>query len=173
MFGTVCSQLSQWMEQGGEPLPISVNLSSVDIASEQLIPQILEITRACGLDHKYLEFELTETAFLSDSARTFHVMKTLQEEGFITSIDDFGSGYSIMNMMADIPTDVIKLDCGFVQSCTKTGRGREFLGQLIQMTNKMGFTLCARESRPPRSLRCSGKWGCELGQGYYFPGPFQ
>ena len=45
MFGTVCSQLSQWMEQGGEPLPISVNLSSVDIASEQLIPQILEITR--------------------------------------------------------------------------------------------------------------------------------
>ena len=92
VFGTVCSQLSQWMEQGGEPLPISVNLSSVDIASEQLIPQILEITRACGLDHQYLEFELTETAFLSDSARTFHVMKTLQEEVFITSIDDFGSG---------------------------------------------------------------------------------
>lgn len=171
MFGTVCSQLSQWMEQGGEPLPISVNLSSVDIASEQLIPQILEITRACGLDHQYLEFELTETAFLSDSARTFHVMKTLQEEGFITSIDDFGSGYSIMNMMADIPTDVIKLDCGFVQSCTKTGRGREFLGQLIQMTNKMGFTSLCEGIETAQELKMLREMGCELGQGYYFSRP--
>ena len=171
VFGTVCSQLSQWMEQGGEPLPISVNLSSVDIASEQLIPQILEITRACGLDHQYLEFELTETAFLSDSARTFHVMKTLQEEGFITSIDDFGSGYSIMNMMADIPTDVIKLDCGFVQSCTKTGRGREFLGQLIQMTNKMGFTSLCEGIETAQELKMLREMGCELGQGYYFSRP--
>lgn len=168
---TVCVQLSRWMKQGGEPIPISVNLSSVDIASEQLIPQILEITRSCGLDHKYLEFELTETAFLSDSSRTFHVMKTLQEEGFTTSIDDFGSGYSIMNMMADIPTDVIKLDCGFVQSCIKTGRGREFLGQLVQMTNKMGFTSLCEGIETTQELTMLREMGCELGQGYYFSRP--
>lgn len=171
VFKTVCCQLSRWMEEGGEPLPISVNLSSVDIASEQLIPQILEITRFYGLDHRYLEFELTETAFLSDSARTFHVMKTLQDEGFTTSIDDFGSGYSIMNMMADIPTDVIKLDCGFVQSCTKTGRGREFLGQLIQMTNKMGFTSLCEGIETKEELKMLQEMGCESGQGYYFSRP--
>lgn len=171
VFRTVCGQMSRWMEEGGVPVPISVNLSSVDIASEQLIPQILEITRTSGLDHRYLEFELTETAFLSDSARTFHVMKTLQEEGFTTSIDDFGSGYSIMNMMADIPTDVIKLDCGFVKSCAKTDRGREFLRQLVQMTNKMGFTSLCEGIETAGELEMLREMGCESGQGYYFSRP--
>ena len=150
MFGTVCSQLSQWMEQGGSPFPYLSIFQVWTLRQSSSYPQILEITRACGLDHKYLEFELTETAFLSDSARTFHVMKTLQEEGFITSIDDFGSGYSIMNMMADIPTDVIKLDCGFVQSCTKTGKRTGVSGPAHpdDQQNGLHFSVRGNRDRP-------------------------
>lgn len=171
VFEEVCRKLKEWMDQGGQPVCISVNLSSVDMEVEHLVPKILECTRANGLDHRYLEFELTETAFLNNSERTYNVMKTLREEGFSTSIDDFGSGYSIMNMMADIPTDVIKLDCGFVHSCGKTGRGKEFLKQLVQMTNKMGFTSLCEGIETEEQLKMLTDMGCEVGQGYYFSRP--
>lgn len=171
VFEEVCRKQLERLGQGREPLKIALNLSSVDISEENLISRILECTRLSGLDHRHLEFELTETAFLNDSARTYNVMKALRDEGFTTSIDDFGAGYSIMNMMADIPADVIKLDCGFVQSCGKTDRGREFLRQLIQMTNKMGYTSLCEGIETKEQLEMLTDMGCELGQGYYFSRP--
>ncbi len=167
----VCIKLKEWKEEGGVQIPVSVNLSSVDIQSQQLVSNVLECTRLYGIDHRYLEFELTETAFLKETEHTCEVMKTLQEQGFSISIDDFGSGYSIMNMMAEIPADVIKLDCAFVQSCANSDRGREFLGQLIQMTNKMGFISLCEGIETEEQLDMLTKMGCELGQGYYFSKP--
>ena len=76
-----------------------------------------------------------------------------------------------MNMMADIPCDVIKLDCGFVQSCQKTDRGREFLRQLIQMTNKMGFTSLCEGIETKEQLQMVSEMGCSIGQGFYFARP--
>lgn len=171
VFRQVCRKLKEWIDQGGKPITISVNLSSVDIAVEQLVKDILECTDYYQLDHRYLEFELTETAFLTEAGITCNVMKLLQDNGFTTAIDDFGSGYSIMNMMADIPTDVIKLDCGFVQSCERTGRGREFLGQLVQMTNKMGYTSLCEGIETKEQLEMLTQMGCEIGQGFYFSRP--
>ena len=143
----------------------------MDICVKGILEEILEGTKKYGIDHRYLEFELTETAFLEDTERTYHVMKVLRDSGFTTSIDDFGSGYSIMNMMADIPCDVIKLDCGFVQSCQKTDRGREFLRQLIQMTNKMGFTSLCEGIETKEQLQMVSEMGCSIGQGFYFARP--
>ena len=171
IFKQVCRKLREWLDMGAEPVCISVNLSSVDIRADSILSDILENTERYGLDHRYLEFELTETAFLQDTERTFYVMKELRDNGFTTSIDDFGSGYSIMNMMADIPCDVVKLDCGFVQSCQNTVRGREFLSQLIQMTNKMGFVSLCEGIETEEQLAMVAKMGCSIGQGYYFARP--
>ena len=171
IFRQVCRMLREWLDKGVTPVCISVNLSSMDIRLDSILSDILEGTEEYGIDHRYLEFELTETAFLKDTERTFHVMKVLKESGFITSIDDFGSGYSIMNMMADIPCDVIKLDCVFVQSCQNTERGREFLRQLIQMTNKMGFVSLCEGIETEEQLRMVSDMGCSIGQGYYFARP--
>lgn len=171
LFIQVCRKLREWQDEGGSPVCISLNLSSVDICVKGILEEILEGTKKYGIDHRYLEFELTETAFLEDTERTYHVMKVLRDSGFTTSIDDFGSGYSIMNMMADIPCDVIKLDCGFVQSCQKTDRGREFLRQLIQMTNKMGFTSLCEGIETKEQLQMVSEMGCSIGQGFYFARP--
>lgn len=171
VFRQVCRKLREWQDMGGEPLCISVNLSSVDIQTDSILSDIYKGTEEYGIDHRYLEFELTETAFLKDTERTFCVMKSLRDNGFATSIDDFGSGYSIMNMMADIPCDVIKIDCGFVQSCQKTVRGKEFLRQLIQMTNKMGFISLCEGIETEAQLQMVSEMGCSIGQGYYFAKP--
>ncbi|CAK7088039.1 MAG: hypothetical protein ENTB_01135 [Enterocloster aldenensis] len=171
IFRQVCRKLREWLDKGVRPVCISLNLSSVDIQMDHILSDIMEGTREYGIDHRFLEFELTETAFLKDTERTFHVMKELRDSGFTTSIDDFGSGYSIMNMMADIPSDVIKLDCGFVQSCRNTERGREFLRQLIQMTNKMGFVSLCEGIETKEQLDMVTEMGCSIGQGYYFSKP--
>ena len=76
-----------------------------------------------------------------------------------------------MNMVADIPSDVIKLDCGFVQSCRNTERGREFLRQLIQMTNKMGFVSLCEGIETKEQLDMVTEMVCSIGQGYYFSKP--
>lgn len=171
VFEQVCKKLEEWEGKGGIPLPVSINVSSVDIQSGQVVSKVLEYTDRYKIEHRYLEFELTETAFLKETEHTYEVMKTLQDHGFTTSIDDFGSGYSIMNMMAEIPTNVIKLDCAFVQTCSNSDRGREFLGQLIQMTNKMGFVSLCEGIETEEQLNMLTEMGCELGQGYYFSRP--
>lgn len=167
----VCMWLKRRAGQGEKAVQISINLSSVDISSDQIIAQILERVDRYGIDHGLLEFELTETAFLSNTQRTCDVMKALRDQGFSTAIDDFGSGYSIMNIMAEIPTDMIKMDCGFLQSCEKTGRGREFLGQLIRMINQMGFTSLCEGIETKQQLDMLKSMGCQLGQGYYSARP--
>lgn len=171
VLGSVCRWLKE-REERGEPLfKISVNLSGADVRDDQLVSYIAEQVEAFGISPEYLEFELTETAFLSDTEQIFSVLKRLQDMGFTTSIDDFGSGYSIMNMVAEIPTDIIKMDCAFVQNCGKTDRGREFLGQLVLLVRKMGFVALCEGIETQDHLNMVKKMGCELGQGYYFSRP--
>ena len=168
---SVCAWLKERRKRGEPLLKVSVNLSGVDVRDEQILTLIQDSVREYDIPPKLLEFELTETAFLSDAKRTFDVLKHLQEMGFTTAIDDFGSGYSIMNMMTEIPTDTIKMDCAFVQNCAKTDRGREFLGQLLQMVRRMGFTALCEGIETEEQLEMVRGLGCGLGQGYYFSRP--
>ncbi|WP_320956396.1 EAL domain-containing protein, partial [Enterocloster asparagiformis] len=171
----VLRRVCRWLkerEERGEPLfKISVNLSGVDVRDEQIVSYIADQVEEFGISPEYLEFELTETAFLSDTEQIFSVLKRLQDMGFTTSIDDFGSGYSIMNMVAEIPTDIVKMDCAFVQNCGKSDRGREFLSQLVLMVRKMGFVALCEGIETEDHLNMVEKMGCELGQGYYFSRP--
>ena len=171
MLRSVCAWLKERRKRGEPLLKVSVNLSGVDVRDEQILTLIQDSVREYDIPPKLLEFELTETAFLSDAKRTFDVLKHLQEMGFTTAIDDFGSGYSIMNMMTEIPTDTIKMDCAFVQNCAKTDRGREFLGQLLQMVRRMGFTALCEGIETEEQLEMVRGLGCGLGQGYYFSRP--
>lgn len=171
----VLRRVCRWLkerEERGEPLfKISVNLSGADVRDEQIVSYIADQVEEFGISPEYLEFELTETAFLSDTEQIFSVLKRLQDMGFTTSIDDFGSGYSIMNMVAEIPTDIVKMDCAFVQNCGKSDRGREFLSQLVLMVRKMGFVALCEGIETEDHLSMVEKMGCELGQGYYFSRP--
>lgn len=167
----VCDALQQEMLLGKEPIKVSVNLSAIDIQNKYLIPSILSLVDGHDIPHETLEFELTETAFLADSQCVFDVMYSLQKQGFQTSVDDFGSGYSIMNIMAEMPTDTIKIDRGFLLSCNKSERGQLFLRQLVSMINNMGFTsLCEGiETKEQRDSLLD--MGCEIGQGFFFSRP--
>ena len=168
---TVCRWMKERENRGERAVRVSVNLSSVDIRNENIVQMILERVKRWDVDPGLLEFELTETVFLNESKRTYEVMKALQKCGFTTSIDDFGSGYSIMNIMAEIPTDIIKMDCGFVQTCGKSKRGQDFLSQIIQMVRRMGFTSLCEGIETEEELDMLTGMGCEIGQGYYFARP--
>lgn len=171
----VLEEVCRWLERqalaGKAAIPVSVNLSGVDVHSENIVSRIVQLVEERGIRPELLEFELTETSFLSDFKRTIQVVRSLREKGFTTSIDDFGSGFSIMNMMTEIPADVIKLDCAFVQNCGKTERGHEFLGQLVQMIRKMGFVALCEGIETRENLEMVTAMGCDLGQGYYFSRP--
>lgn len=171
VLGKVCCWMKERERRGERAVRVSVNLSSVDLRHEDIVQMIMDEVDRWGVDPGLLEFELTETAFLNETSRTYQVMKDLQACGFTTSIDDFGSGYSIMNIMAEIPTDIIKLDCGFVQTCGRTRRGQEFLSQIIQMVRKMGFTSLCEGIETEEELDMLSDMGCEIGQGYYFARP--
>ena len=167
----VCKWLGRRAAAGLPQLPVSVNLSGVDVHSEDIAARIVRMVEEQGIRTGLLEFELTETSFMSDSKRAVQVVHSLRGKGFTTSIDDFGSGFSIMNMMTEIPADVIKLDCAFVQNCGKTARGHEFLGQLVQMIQKMGFVALCEGIETQENLDMVTAMGCDLGQGYYFSQP--
>lgn len=150
---------------------ISVNLSSKDVKQEGIINEILRIVDLNQIPHSALEFELTETAYFSNFSSDGQVMEHLKELGFITSIDDFGSGYSVMNMLVNMPATVVKIDRGFMLNSEKTERGRKFLSKLISMMHELGYRVLCEGIETKEQYEMLREMGCDEGQGYYFSKP--
>lgn len=165
-----CILFSEWMKEGRELITISVNLSRYDCLKQRFFETVTEIVDSYKIPHECLEFEVTESVFLGDISELTGFLKRLMQAGFKVSIDDFGSGYSALNVLPEIPADYIKFDRVFLQNEDR-GRRQVLLKYLVRMVKQLGFrTLCEGIEEEEQAKFCKAI-GCEQAQGFLFSKP--
>lgn len=165
-----CGLLHEWQQTGQELITISVNLSRYDCLKQRFYETVTEIVDSYDIPHQYLEFEVTESVFLGDISELSRFLNRLQDTGFLVSIDDFGSGYSALNVLPEIPANFIKFDRVFLQNEDRNKR-QTLLKYLVRMVKHLGFrTLCEGIEEAEQAVFCKSI-GCEQAQGFLFSKP--
>lgn len=165
-----CRTIQGWIREGTEPVCVSVNLSRYECVKEGFFEQIMEIVNEYGVPHGYLEFEVTESVFQKDVSALTEFLEKLRAENFDISIDDFGSGYSSLNILPDMPVTVIKLDRDFWKKENNEKRNI-LLMQIIGTMKLMGFRVICEGIELPEQAEFCRKIGCDMAQGYLFGRP--
>lgn len=166
-----CELLAKWIREGREVEPISVNISRVSLYNPRLVELI------CGLVEKYqipprlLQLELTESAYTSNPKAIRETMERLQNAGFSILMDDFGSGYSSLNVLKDIAVDILKIDMKFLSDSDKQGRGENILASVVRMAKWLDMPVVAEGVERREQVDFLRSIGCEYVQGFYFARP--
>lgn len=170
VWDTVCGHIEGWIKNGCPVVPISVNISRVDIYNPQFIETILDIIKKHGLRPEHIHLEITETAYTDNPEQIIDVVKKLKNIGFTIEMDDFGSGYSSLNMLNEIPVDVLKLDMGFVQGgMDKNNNG--ILSFIIGLAKWMDYAVIAEGIETKEQIQLLKDMDCNFVQGYYYAKP--
>lgn len=171
VLSKVCVLIRKWMDMGVEPLPVSVNISRVDMLNPHIQTDIINIVNKYKVPHEYIKIELTESGFNYDDQRTRSILEGLHNAGFLIMMDDFGSGYSNLNMFKDMPVDTVKIDMNFLRNIDKSERGRIVVESVVSMAKKMGLTVVIEGVETQTQYDFIRKLECEMIQGYYFSKP--
>jgi diguanylate cyclase (GGDEF)-like protein/PAS domain S-box-containing protein len=168
----VCQQLSTWIKAGIVPIPISVNMSRMDLYGINVVETFKELAEKYEIDPKYLEIEITESAYAEDYDLIRKVVEDLRRAGFPVFMDDFGSGYSSLNMLKDVNVDVIKIDTKFLDMNENSiKRGMGILETIVRMARVMQFKVVAEGIEEKEQADFLINIGCIYGQGYYYYKP--
>ena len=172
MFEEICKLIRQWQHGGVRPLPrVSVNISQVTLLSEGLCETLMEIIKGCQVSTKYIELELTESAFSTNMEKAMQVVAKLKQLGFSISLDDFGSGYSSFNMLKDIHVDVIKIDKEFLNHHVLTENDIEIIRHIVDIAKVLKMKTVIEGVETKEQVDVLREIGCNLAQGYYFAEP--
>ena len=167
----VCIQLRAWKEKEIPLLPISVNVSRADVYQIDLVDTLMNITRKYGIEPEYLHLEITESAYAENPAQIIGTVNRLRELGFIIEMDDFGSGYSSLNMFSQMKMDILKLDMKFIQNEMTKPVDQSVLNYVISMSHGMGLRVVAEGVETREQMERLKEFGCDCVQGYYFAKP--
>ena len=163
-----CEQLLQWQRQGLAPLRVAVNLS----ARQALRPGLVEMIGQCladtGVDPRWLELELTESASMDDPERVIPLMQQLRQLGISLALDDFGSGYSNMRYLQLFPVHKLKLDGSFIQGITQDAGSMAIVDASIAMAHRLGLKVVAEMAESAGQVIQLAAHGCDQVQGHYF-----
>lgn len=171
MIREVARQQAEWLSQGKEIVPISVNVSRIHFTREDLARHICRIIDEYNVPHNKIELELTESAFFDDKQILLNTVKELREYGFAVSMDDFGAGYSSLNSLKELPLDVVKLDAEFFRDTDENGRGDIIVGDTIALAKKLDMKIVAEGIETREQVDFLATKECDLIQGYYFAKP--
>lgn len=168
----VCQTLQDWIKSGHKVIPISVNVSSVDIYAIDVVEHFKNLVRKYGLPPEYVELEITESAYVEEYKVITGVAEALRNAGFTVLMDDFGSGYSSLNMLKDVNVDVLKIDMKFLKMNENTmDKGMGILEAVTRMANIMGLRMIAEGVETEDQINYLLNMGCIYGQGYFFYKP--
>lgn len=173
MLDHVCSDIRRWLDEGREVVKVSVNLSRLHLGDQELLDNILEIVDRHKVPHKYIEIELTETTTDVDYAELKKIVNGLREQGISTSVDDFGIGYSSLNLIREMPWNVLKIDKSFLpdmeekQDPTKV----KMLRHIITMSQDLGLECLVEGVETKAQVKLLLECKCYLAQGFYFDKP--
>ncbi|MBP5273565.1 MAG: EAL domain-containing protein [Abditibacteriota bacterium] len=155
----------------GVRLPVSVNVSRIDLEDPALIGRLTDILGENGLEPGDLILEITESVYSEDPEQIVKAAASLRRLGFCFEMDDFGSGYSSLSMLSSLPIDVLKLDMQFVRTSFANPRAACLLEAMIKMADSLGVPCIAEGVETREQAEALKKMGCAIIQGYYFSRP--
>lgn len=164
-------QLSLWKGTDKEKYRISVNISPKDLQFLDIEVVFSELADKYQIDPGKLNLEITETAVASNIGNVIEHMDHLRKKGFLVEIDDFGSGYSSLNLLKDFVVDVLKIDMKFLPTSRDHRRAEIILEHIINMAQSLDMVVIAEGVETKEQLQMLCKMGCNLFQGYYFSKP--
>lgn len=164
----VCQFLRKELDEERNICPISVNISRVDLYNPRLCDVITGLVEKYNIPVKYFQLEITESAYTDNKNLLHDIMKRLQDYGFVMMMDDFGSGYSSLNMLKEIPVDVLKVDLKFLSGEDKNGKGGNILSSVIRMAKWLNLQVITEGIETKEQADFLRSIGCTDGQGYYF-----
>ena len=174
MLEHVCRDLRRWLDEGKTVVRTSVNLSREHMGDRHLVEHIVSIIDQHQIPHEYIEIELTETSTEVDYMELREIVNALHALGIHTSIDDFGVGYSSMNLLAELPWNMVKIDKSFVPLGTDEEDDKKkmvMLRSIISMANALELECIAEGVETARQVVLLKEQGCYFIQGYYFDRP--
>ncbi len=171
MLSHVAADQRRWLDAGFDCVPVSVNVSRAHFIESDLAEQIRDIVDNAGTPHNLIEIELTESAFFDDKKALITTIERLKEYGFAVSMDDFGSGYSSLNSLKEMPLDVLKLDADFFRNDDGTGRGQIVVSEAIQLAKKLNMRTVAEGVEIRDQVDFLAEQGCDMIQGFVFAKP--
>lgn len=166
-----CKEIRSLFDKGISPLPISVNFSRVDFFKKDFIENIVNICDRYKIPYSLIEIEITESSMFGDTDTLFNVSRNLQDIGFIVAMDDFGSGYSSVNMLKNIPLNVIKLDRGFFVYDKDVDKSQIVIKSIVSLIKQLGIRVVAEGIETRSQIEMLKKANCDIVQGYYFSKP--
>ena len=172
MLRSVARLQANWVKEGCNVVPISVNISRAHFTQEDLAEHICEIVDSEGAPRELIELELTESAFFEDKDTLINTVEKLKSMGFTVSMDDFGAGYSSLNSLKDLQLDVLKIDADFFRGKEENEeRGSLIVSETIQLAKNLGMTTVAEGIESAEQVEFLAERGCDLIQGFYFAKP--
>ena len=171
VWETVCNDISKWIDEGNEPIPVSVNISRKDILHDDFIDTLRNLLARYRIDYKYMRLEITESAFAEETGLITKKVNELIRLGFVVEIDDFGSGYSSLNTLKDVPASVLKLDMRFFEQTSNVQRAGLVIESTIRMAKWLGMSVIAEGVEEEAQADFLKSIGCHYIQGYYYAKP--
>lgn len=173
MLDKSCEIISGWLRDGITPVPISVNFSRMHLANENFVDDIARVVESYNVPPKYIEIELTEGTMLGNEEVLIAFLSRLHERGFALSMDDFGSGYSSLGLLRDLPVDIIKLDKTFFAEYDDFKRAKTVISSIISMARELGICTVAEGVETVENIILLRELGCDIVQGYYYAKPME
>ena len=165
------AQIREWKERLGIVVPVSVNVSRIDMYDPKLIEILLQILQENQLQPSELLLEITESAYTQDSEQIIETVQQLRKLGFQVEMDDFGTGYSSLNMISKLPVDALKLDMQFIRNAFSQKQDTRMLEVIIDIAEYLHVPVIAEGVETEEQLTALRKMGCHIVQGYYFSKP--
>ncbi len=165
-----CEILAQWKREGKD-LFISVNISPRDFYLLDVPAELTQLIREYEVEPEKLRLEITESMMIGDADAGMETLRALRAYGFIIEMDDFGSGYSSLNLLREMPVDVLKIDMVFMQKASQDMRAKAIVEDIIGLSGKLGITSLTEGVETKEQFDSLTEMGCQLYQGYYFSKP--
>ena len=170
MWRCACEILQKWKNKGWNQF-ISVNISPKDFYYLDVPKYITSLAKEYDLDPGRLRVEITETVMMNDTEKIIGILDEFRKGGFIVEMDDFGSGYSSLNMLKDMPVDVLKIDMKFLGKSDDEQRADTIVNSIINLSRELGITSLTEGVETEGQYSGLSDMGCKLFQGYYFSKP--
>ena len=163
--------IAEWKKKYGSTVPVSVNVSRIDMLDPDLVGTLRDLVTDGGLDYSDLHLEITESAYTENARQIISTVNELRNIGFVIEMDDFGSGYSSLNMIATLPIDVLKLDMVFIRSVFRENGNLRMLKVIVEIAETLSVPMIAEGVEKAEQLNTLREMGCAMVQGYYFSPP--
>lgn len=167
----ICELKRSWRKRGMQDYMISVNMSRNHLRHDDFIATLVEIAGRYEIARETLEIEITESAFFEDTERLVEVMLKLKQAGFKLSMDDFGAGYSSLNLLKKLPIDILKIDKEFLDENEVTPKGRIIMSSIVKMARDIHVEVICEGVETPKQVDFLLEIGCRYGQGYLYAKP--